>query len=153
MHKVSVSLIAVSQLFLGLVISSTVLAAAKPITGVSCNGGFFVRTPDKHIHWIDEETEEHVQVYDKSDDIYAMAQCGTGVVTVFEKQINGEQEYNAIYSPNCMNIGSENGLSSHIYQGKDKINKIAANDGKLEIRFVNNTYLRGESCASVSAGK
>ncbi|MBU2877627.1 hypothetical protein [Aliiglaciecola lipolytica] len=153
MKKVSINLIVISQMLLGLAVSTTVSAAAKPITGVSCNGGFFVRTPDKHIHWIDEETEEHVQVYDKSDDIYAMAQCGTGVVTVFEKQIDGEQQYNATYSPNCMNIGSEKGLSSHIYEGKEKINKIDAKDGKLEIRFVNNTYLRGETCASVSAGK
>ncbi len=151
MNKVSVSLIVLSQILLGFTTSTTVFAAAKPISGVNCNGGFFVRTPDKHIHWIDEKTEEHVEVYDESDDIYAMAQCGTGVITVFEKQLNGEQEYNAIYSPNCMNIGSEAGLSTQIYQGNEKINRIDSNNGKLEIRFVNNTYLRGESCASVHA--
>ena len=90
-------------------------------------------------------------MYDESDDIYAMAQCGTGVITVFEKQLNGEQEYNAIYSPNCMNIGNEAGLSTQIYQGNEKINRIDSNNSKLEIRFVNNTYLRGDSCASVHA--
>lgn len=151
MNKISMSLIVVSQLCLGLVTSTSAIAAAKPITGVSCNGGFFVRTPDKHIHWINEETEDHVEVYDQSDDIYAMAQCGTGVVTVFEKIIDGNQQYNAIYSPNCMDIGSKEGLSSQIYQGNEKINRIDAKNGKLEIRFVNKTYLRGESCDSVHA--
>ncbi|MDO6486600.1 hypothetical protein Q4503_02740 [Colwellia sp. 6_MG-2023] len=151
MKKIGMSLIVVSQLCLGLVTSTTAIAAAKPISGVSCNDGFFVRTPDKHIHWINEETEDHVEVYDQSDDIYAMAQCGTGVVTVFEKIIDGNQQYNAIYSPNCMDIGSEKGLSSQIYQGKEKINRIDSKDGKLEIRFVNKTYLRGESCDSVHA--
>jgi hypothetical protein len=151
MNKISMSLIVVSQLCLGFVTSTTATAAAKPISGVSCNGGFFVRTPDKHIHWINEETEDHIEVYDQNDSIYAMAECGSGVATVFEKLIDGQQEYKAIYSPNCMNIGSEKGLSSKIYQGKEKINKIDSKNGKLELRFVNNTYLRGESCASVSA--
>jgi hypothetical protein len=151
MNKICISLIVMSQALLGLATSTVASAAAKPITGVTCNNGFFVRTPDKSIHWIDEKTEEHVRVYDKSDDIYAMAQCGTGVITVFEKKVNGEQEYNAIYSPNCMDIGSEKGLSSQIYKGKEKINRIDSKDGKLEIRFVNKTYLRGESCDSVHA--
>jgi hypothetical protein len=150
MNKISIGLIVCSQLLVGLSHSSVALAAAKPISGVSCNGGFFVRTPDKHIHWIDEETDKHVQVYDETDDIYAMAQCGSGVVTVFEKQLDNEQQYSAVYSPNCMNIGSDEGLSSQIYQGTEKINKISAVGNKLEMRLVNNTYLRGDSCASVS---
>ncbi|WP_067861952.1 hypothetical protein [Neptuniibacter marinus] len=150
MKKISISLIVVSQILLGLSIASTALAAAKPIAGVTCNNGFFVRTPDKHIHWIDEATQKHVEVYDQTDDIYAMVQCGTGVITVFAKEVNDAQQYSAIYSPNCMNIGSVTGQSSLIYQGKEPINKIDTTDGKLAIRFVNNTYLRGKNCASVS---
>lgn len=147
--KVKITL-GLSMLVASLFSVESALAAAKPITGVNCNGGFFVRTPDKHIHWIDEGTKKHTEVYSQKDNIYAMAQCGAGVITVFQRLEAGEESFSAYYSPNCKNIGSEVGKSVSIYQGKEKINRIESLDGELSIRLGNNTYLKGKTCASVT---
>ena len=132
---------------------SPAFGAAKPMTGVSCQGGFFVRTPDKHIHWIHDEIAEPVQVYSQNDDIYAMAECGTGVVTVFENKQTDKPVYAAFYSPNCRDIGREQGQTRNIYQGDVKINRIRPSSEGLEIRLVNNQLLRGESCSAITAVK
>jgi hypothetical protein len=133
-------------------LDSAVAGGTKPIAGVNCNGGFFVKSPDRHIHWIDQAAKTRTEVYSQKDEIYAMAQCGAGVISVFKSIQSGEETHSAYYSPNCMNIGSEAGDSVKIYRGKAKINRIDNSDGKLELRLVGNTYLRGDSCASVVSG-
>ncbi|MBU2978485.1 hypothetical protein [Alteromonas sp. C1M14] len=133
-------------------VSTSSWGAAKPVTGVSCQGGFFIRTPDKHIHWINDEKDERVQVYEDKDEIYAMAECGTGVITVFEKSAEDKQEYAAYYSPNCQHIGSEEGETQNLYKGELKINRIKPDEEGVEIRFVNNQTLRGASCSALNQG-
>ncbi|MEG3766760.1 hypothetical protein [Alteromonas sp. 14N.309.X.WAT.G.H12] len=130
-------------------VSTSSWGAAKPITGVSCQGGFFIRTPDKHIHWINDEKGEPVRVYEDKDEIYAMAECGTGVITVFEKKAQDKHEYAAYYSPNCQHIGSEEGETLNLYKGEVKINRIRPSADGVEIRLVNNQILRGASCSAL----
>ncbi|MEZ7276946.1 hypothetical protein [Pseudoalteromonas sp. 68 DY56-GL68] len=126
------------------------LSAAKPITGVSCQEGFYILTPDKHIHWIRDQQKERTLVYSEGDDIYAMAECGTGVITVFENKQLQTPHYSAYYSPNCRNIGAEVGETKSIYQGEVKINHIQATPKSLKIRLANNALFSSNSCTDLA---
>ena len=119
------NLLNLTTLIIIILIPMKVLGAAKPITGVSCQEGFYILTPDKHIHWIRDQQKERTLVYSEGDDIsYAMAECGTGVITVFENKQLQTPHYSAYYSPNCRNIGVEVGETKSIYQGEVKNNRI-----------------------------
>lgn len=126
------------------------MAAAKPLTGVRCDGGFFVKTPDKNIHWISEDLNERVNVFSKKHALYAVAECDTGVVSVFQKTVAGKDHYEAFYSPDCKSIGSEEGQTRKIYSGTARINKITPLEKGVEIRLEGDKYLSGESCATLS---
>ena len=123
-------------------------AGAKPLR-VICQGGFFVKSPDKSIHWINADLSKKVEVYSQRNRLYALAQCDSGVISVFQKSVAGQDRYEAFYSPNCLNIGSENGKTQKVYTGNLRINKITPLNPGVEIRLEGNQYLRGRSCAAV----
>ena len=52
------NLLNLTTLIIIILMPMKVLGAAKPITGVSCQEGFYILTPDKHIHWIRDQQKE-----------------------------------------------------------------------------------------------
>lgn len=127
--------------------SSFAHSAAKPITGVSCGGGFYIRTPDGHLHWVRPGADNRVQeVYSGEGSLHAMTECGAGVVSVFE--IRGV--YTAYYSPNCLSIGAAGGHTEKVYEGKQAITAFARNGRALITTVSGGVRWRSENCLHIA---
>ena len=136
---------------LGLTVAApTVYAAAKPLAGLSCQDGFFVRTPDSHIHWIQRDKNRKTEVYSQSHPVFAMAECGSGVISVFNTGHSGRDYFEAYYSANCLNIGSVTDKTELIYKGTSAITRIMEKESGVEIRLSDNIYLSANSCEALA---
>lgn len=135
------------SMFSDLFVSHSAHAAAKPITSVSCGGGFYIRTPDGHLHWVRPKAENQVQeVYSGEGNLHAMTECGTGVVSVFE--IHGV--YTAYYSPNCLSIGAVGGDTEKVYEGKQAVTAFVRNGRALITTVSNGVRWRSENCLHIA---
>lgn len=143
-QAVLVAIVATAPIF-----SKEVQAAAKPILGVSCKGGFFVKSPDRNIFWI-TESKQRKTVYTQKRELWGMAECGPGVITVFrtDKQTDTDRDYEAFYSPNCLDIGEEQGETTRLYAGKAKVIKITPVKNAVEIKLANKKVIKSSSCSA-----
>ena len=126
--------------------------AAKPVIGVVCKGGFFVTSPDRNIFWIDGERTGKTSVYTSKKRLWAMAECGSGVISVFRSASPEKSEYEAFFSPDCMNIGDEVGATKRLYQGALPITKITPGEKGVELRLSNKEVIKTKSCSAMSGG-
>ena len=130
-----------------LFMSGVAHSAAKPITGVSCGGGFYIRTRDGHLHWVRPGAEREVQeVYSGGRSLHAMTECGTGVVSVFEDR----GVYTAYYSSNCLNVGTASGDTEKVYEGKQAITAFAQDGSALITTVSSGARWRSESCLRIA---
>ena len=144
------SLVYLLSFSLGLLsLSPYTFGAAKPIAGIACGGGFYVRTPDKHIHWILRNEDKKTEVYDQSYPLYAMAECDGGVLSVFNTGGIGKNYFKAYFSPDCLNIGNDNGSTRLIYSGPQAVVKIANEEDGVKIKLSDDTYLQSQSCEAL----
>lgn len=119
--------------------------ARKPITGVSCEGGFFVRMGDGRVFWIHGEPERKELVYSGSSKLVAMAMCDAGVLTVFEN--NETPAINqAFYSPDCRHIGEGEGQSVPIAARPAPIKRIAHTEDDVTLHFANGELVTNDIC-------
>ncbi len=158
MSKRSFLSFAVTIWVLGLPILMVTLAsspvfAAKPVIGVVCKGGFFVASPDRNIFWIDGDRKGKTSVYTNKKRLWAMAECGSGVVSVFRSDSQQTKtEYEAFYSPDCMNIGAEKGATKRLYQGTEPVIRITPVEKGVELRLANKKIIKNQSCSANSGG-
>jgi len=124
--------------------------AAKPVIGVVCKGGFFVTSPDRNIFWIDGERKGKTSVYTNKKLLWAMAECGTGVISVFRSSSARNAEYEAFYSPDCMNIGDEIEGTKRLYKGAVPVTKITPGANGVELRLSNKEIIKTKSCSAMS---
>lgn len=114
----------------------TLLAASaghanKPLIGVACGDGFYVRAPTQKIYWIHGDPLEKTVTYDGPDKLIALAECGTGTVAVFQ-HLNGARVF---HSGNCLNIGAETGDTALVLDTPDTVTALNVDDGRLSIRL------------------
>lgn len=125
--------------FIFLFILPTFVSAGKPVTGVSCHGGFFVLAPDRNIFWVDAAYENKHQVYTGRAELVAMSQCGAGVLSVFRNKKGKVADHFAVYSDNCMNIGNDDAHSKTIYRGREAVRRISPSDTSVTLSFTQGT--------------
>ena len=124
--------------------------AAKPVIGVVCKGGFFVASPDRNIFWIDGERKGKIPVYTNKKLLWAMAECGSGVISVFRSSSSRNAEYEAFFSPDCMNIGDETKGTKRLYKGTLPVTKITPGANGVELRLSNKEIVKAKSCSAMS---
>jgi|GEM_PF-2858547 hypothetical protein len=120
-------------------------AARQPISGVSCEGGFFVRMGDGRVFWIHGEPERKELVYSGTSKLIAMAMCDAGVLTVFEDEDTSAMN-RAFYSPNCRNIGDGEGQSVAVAARPTQIRRIAHTDDGVTLHFANGEKVENDIC-------
>ena len=119
--------------------------ARKPITGVSCEGGFFVRMGDGRVFWIHGEPERKELVYSGSSKLIAMAMCDAGVVSVFENDETPALNQ-AFYSPDCRNIGASEGQSVPLATRPAQIKRIAHTADDVTLHFADGEPVTNGIC-------
>lgn len=119
--------------------------ARKPITGVSCEGGFFVRMGDGRVFWIHGEPERKELVYSGSSKLVAMAMCDAGVLTVFENDKTPAVNQ-AFYSPDCRNIGDGEGQSVPVAARAAPIKRIAHTVDDVTLHFGDGALVTNDIC-------
>lgn len=145
MSMAAVALFAVAGVMAAGVVE--VMAAAKPIAGVSCRGSFFVKTPDNQIHWVNPKTNSPMSVYARQDRVWAMAQCGTGVVSIFKSMVGEPDQFEAFYSPDCMDIGVQNEKTKRLYSGRLAVLKIQPNSSGVELKLSDASVVKSDACS------
>ena len=123
------------------------LRAATPITGVTCGGGFFVKIRSNEVFWIDVENEKRTSVYRGGLPMFAMAQCGTGVLTVFDAGGTDAPKYDIYHSPDCRNIGDVGGNSALVHTGSLSVTRIAPDESGVSLRFSDGSVVRSDICS------
>lgn len=119
--------------------------ARQPITGVSCQGGFFVWMRDGRVFWIHGEPERKELVYSGASQLVAMAMCDTGVLSVFENK--DEPSMNSVfYSPDCRNIGEEAGNSIPVASRAAPIKRIAHTPDAVTLHFGTGEPVSNDIC-------
>lgn len=119
--------------------------ARKPVTGVSCEGGFFVRMHDSRVFWIHGEPERKELVYSGGSTLVAMAMCDAGVLAVFEDKETPNMS-RVIYSPDCRNIGESEGQSISVAARPAQIKKIAHAPDAVTLYFADGQPVTNASC-------
>ncbi|MGF1527038.1 MAG: hypothetical protein ACFCBW_09630 [Candidatus Competibacterales bacterium] len=121
-------------------------AAGKPITGVGCQGGFFVKNPKNQIFWIGAERNYKTSVYQSGHPVMAMAECGDGVVTIFNTSQGEALQYSAYFSADCRNLGQATGNTTLLYSGPLPVVRISPQESGVELKLADDTLLHSESC-------
>ncbi|WP_375594087.1 hypothetical protein ABWI00_18860 [Algihabitans albus] len=123
------------------------LQAATPITGVTCGGGFFVKIRSNEVFWIDVENEKRASVYDGGFPMFAMAQCGKGVLTVFKAGGTDTPQYDIYHSPDCRSIGAVGGKTALVHSGSLPLTRISPDLSGVSLRFSDGSTLRSDICS------
>ena len=118
--------------------------AAKPITGVSCGGGFFVKLRNNSVFWI--HGEERTSVYTQGSPIFAMAECGDGVLTVFNSSTDEDQRYDVYHSPDCLSIGAVGESTTKIHSGRLPVTRIVSDQTGVSLWLSDDSVVRSNSC-------
>lgn len=106
--------------------------ANKPLIGVACGDGFYVRAPTQKIYWIHGDPLEKTVAYDGGDELMALAECGTGTVAVFQHQ-GGARVF---HSGNCLDIGADAGDTTLVLDTpEDTVTALTVDTGRLSIRL------------------
>ncbi|WP_119167695.1 hypothetical protein [Algihabitans albus] len=121
--------------------------AATPITGVSCGGGFFVKIRSHEVFWIQTEEEKRTSVYNGGSPIFAMAQCGTGVLTVFGTGDQETRNYDIYHSPDCRKIGEAGGNTTLVHSSPLQVTRITPEESGVSLRFSDGSVVRSDICS------
>lgn len=119
--------------------------AAKPITGVSCGGGFFVKLRNNTVLWIHGE-DQRKTVYSGGSPVFAMAECSDGVLTVFNGGGDGDPRYDVYYSADCLSIGTAGDNTTRIHSGRLPITRIVPDRSGVSLRLSDDSVVRSASC-------
>lgn len=126
--------------------SGNTLQAATPITGVSCGGGFFVKIRSHEVFWIDVEERKRTSVYRGGLPMFAMAQCGKGVLTVFDATETETPQYDIYHSSDCRNIGVAEGNSALIHSSSVPVVGIRPGEAGVSFRFADGSVVESDVC-------
>lgn len=122
----------------------SVTADARAVRGVACNDGFFVNAPDKRIFWIDDARKRKIEVHDGRDQLVVIAECGSGVVSVF----NGtDGATRAFYSPDCHNLSKAEGESELVYEGEKPVTGLTVDESGLTLTLKSGATATSAACA------
>ncbi len=116
--------------------------ANKPLIGVACGEGFYVRAPTQKIFWIHGDPLEKTVVHDGADKLMALAECGTGTVAVFQ----GTEGARVFHSSDCLNIGAANGNTQLIHQSDEPVTGLSVDEGRLSITLASGSVHDAAIC-------
>lgn len=102
----------------------------KPLIGVACGEGFYVRAPTQKIYWIHGDPAGKTLVHDGEGKLAALAECGSGVVAVFQNATQSQ----VFSSSDCLNIGAARGNTRMIFETSEPITALNVDAGRLTIR-------------------
>ena len=119
--------------------------ANKPLVGVACGGGFYVRAPTKKIYWIHGDPLEKTVVHDGPAKLAALAECGPGTVAVFQDR-DDPTHSRIFYSEDCLNIGAASGHTRLVDEATEPVTTLSVKDGRLIIGLASGTTLPGVQC-------
>ena len=135
-------------LIAGIVALSAIAApslARTPLIGVSCGGGFYVRAPTGGIYWVHNDPPVRDPVLDGSRQLMALAQCGSGVVSVTgDADRHGPSR--VFHSSDCRNIGAATGATSLIHEGADAVAGLDIDATGLTIRLASGATVHSAIC-------
>lgn len=106
--------------------------ANKPLVGVACGGGFFVRAPTQKIYWIHGDPLEKTVVHEGADKLVALAECGSGVVAVFQDATDASQS-RTFFSSDCRNIGHAAEKTRLVHETAEPVTGLTVDEGRLVI--------------------
>jgi hypothetical protein len=106
--------------------------ANKPLVGVACGGGFFVRAPTQKIYWIHGDPLEKTVVHDGADKLMALAECGNGTVAVFQDAADASHS-RTFFSSDCRNIGQATGNTRLVHDAIEPVASLTVDEGRLVI--------------------
>lgn len=121
--------------------------ANRPIIGVACEGGFYVRAPNGRIFWIHGEPTVRTEVHSGRDRIVRMAECGAGVVSVFEGP-DPASPSRVYFSGDCLNIGTEVGATTRLYEGPKRVTGLLVDEAGVTIRFGGGDSIASPVCTA-----
>lgn len=127
-------------------VGATPAQANKPLIGVACEGGFYVRAPTQKIYWIHGDPLEKTVVYDGADKLMALAECGKGTVAVFQST-DQSQVY---FSSNCLNIGAEGGNTQLVHSSAEPVTALEVDGEQLVITHASGSVHAPEICQQSS---
>ena len=119
--------------------------ANKPLVGVSCRSGFFVRAPTKKIYWIHGDPLERSVAYEGGGRLAALAECGPGVVAVFDEG-EGSKRSRVYYSSDCLNLGAEAGRTAQVLAADDVVKSVGVDGAMLTIVLGSGTTYASPVC-------
>lgn len=128
----------------------TSVAEARAIRGVDCNGGFFVNAPDKRIFWVEDTQSRKSEVHDGTDSLVVLAECGSGVVSVFKDSQNPDL-VKAFYSKDCNNISKAIGATQQIAEHKGDLVGLNVTSGEVTFSFKSGEKISSSACGTPSA--
>lgn len=132
--------------------AATVGAAdARAIRGVSCGGGFFVNAPDKRIFWVGDTQGRKTEVHDGSEHLVAMAECGTGVLSIFKDAQQGDTIH-ALYSADCTNLGRAEGATVEVFKGPGQISGLTIDAQGLRMALAEGRTVESAVCTRPDRG-
>ena len=106
--------------------------ANKPLIGVACQGGFFVRAPTQKIYWIHGDPLEKTVVHDGADKLMALAECGSGTVAVFQDATDASRS-RVFFSGDCRNLGQAGGNTRLVQKAAEPVASLTVDEGRLVI--------------------
>lgn len=127
--RLSVLMVAAMGIMPGL--SGSALAN-KPLVGVACGGGFFVRAPTQKIYWIHGDPLEKTVVHDGADKLVALAECGSGAVAVFQDATDASHS-RTFFSSDCRNIGQAAESTRLVHDAAELVTSLTVDEGRLVI--------------------
>lgn len=116
--------------------------ANKPLIGVACGGGFYVRAPTQKIYWIHGDPLEKTVAYDGADKLMALAECGTGTVAV----LGSADQSQVFFSGDCLNLGAASGQTRLIHQASEPVTGLTVDEGRLTITLASGSVHDAAIC-------
>lgn len=125
--------------------------AQRAIRGVECGGGFFVRGPDGRIFWIHGDPERKTEVHGGRERLVAVAECGTGVVSVFAT--SGEPALSRVlFSADCQNLSTAAVETSLLYEGSDTVSRLSVEEEGIVLGFASGESNHSNACSRRDIG-
>lgn len=138
------TLSAVVAVALGAVAAPPAVQAARPIIGITCGGGFFVRHR-QDVYWVNEADKTRTEVHDGTGDLLAMAECGSGVVSVLSGATEADP-LRVLYSPDCQNLSQTNGATTQLYSADGGLKAFAVTDAGIAVTLSSGQQFTSQIC-------
>lgn len=129
---------------IGGVVAPPAVHAARPIIGISCGGGFFVRHR-QDVYWVNEADKTRTQVHDGTGDLLAMAECGSGVVSVMSGATEADP-LRVLFSPDCQNLSQPKGATTQLYSADGGLKAFAVSDAGIAVTLSSGQKFTSQIC-------